>query len=175
MTANEFARLLDARRTDAGRWQAKCPAHDDRSPSLSVKEGEDGRVLVHCFAGCCLAAILAALELAPRDLFAGPPPQPQQQAALRAAREASEIVARMERKARREAWDRARKWVAVVNELGAKLARNPQDEALASVFHTACDRLRESEAEAEKWNPVRRVIAKVEGRTNEQSKSIPTV
>jgi hypothetical protein len=33
-------------------FTARCPAHDDRRPSLSVREGADGRVLVWCFAGC---------------------------------------------------------------------------------------------------------------------------
>ena len=32
-----------------GTWQAHCPAHDDRSPSLSIREAEDGRVLLHDF------------------------------------------------------------------------------------------------------------------------------
>jgi len=132
-------------------------------------------VLVHCFAGCTMAAILAALGLAPRDLFAGSLLSPQQQVVLRAAKEASEMAARMERKALRDAWDRSKKWGAVVNALGAKLARNPEDEALGSVFHRACDRMRESEIEAEKWNPVRRLSAKIEERTNEQSQFIPTV
>jgi hypothetical protein len=38
---------------------ACCPAHDDRNPSLSVRRAPDGRVLVHCFAGCSLDAVLA--------------------------------------------------------------------------------------------------------------------
>ena len=52
MTASDFAALLNARRIGQGKWQGRCPAHADRSPSLSVAEGQDGRVLVHCFAGC---------------------------------------------------------------------------------------------------------------------------
>jgi hypothetical protein len=67
-----LARLEDAscrpRRCGAG-WQALCPAHDDRSPSLSVTEAHDGRVLVHCFAGCRLEEILAAVNLRTADLF----------------------------------------------------------------------------------------------------------
>ena len=47
---------------------ACCPAHDDRNPSLSVRRAPDGRVLVHCFAGCTLDAVLAALGLRLRDL-----------------------------------------------------------------------------------------------------------
>jgi hypothetical protein len=56
------------RRTGAG-WQARCPAHDDRNPSLSVTEGRDGRVLLKCRAGCETPAVLAALGLQWSDLF----------------------------------------------------------------------------------------------------------
>jgi putative DNA primase/helicase len=50
-----------------GSW--RCPAHDDRSPSLSVSKANDGTVLVHCHAGCSSADVLAALDLELRDLF----------------------------------------------------------------------------------------------------------
>jgi hypothetical protein len=43
-------------------WLAKCPAHDDRTPSLSVSDGENGRALIHCFAGCEARDIIAALK-----------------------------------------------------------------------------------------------------------------
>jgi putative DNA primase/helicase len=52
-----------------GSW--RCPAHDDRHPSLSVSNG-DGKVLLHCHAGCELADILTALGLEQRDLFDQP-------------------------------------------------------------------------------------------------------
>jgi hypothetical protein len=50
-------------------YQALCPAHEDRDPSLSVAEGEDGRALLKCFAGCETEEILAALGLEMIDLF----------------------------------------------------------------------------------------------------------
>src|SRR5204862_85349 len=50
-------------------YTALCPAHDDNNPSLSVAEGDDGRVLVHCFAGCDVADIVAAIDLEMFDLF----------------------------------------------------------------------------------------------------------
>ena len=56
------------RRSGAG-WQAQCPAHDDRAPSLSVRERLDGTVLVHCFAGCETHEVLRALGLTFSDLF----------------------------------------------------------------------------------------------------------
>jgi CHC2 zinc finger len=63
-------------------YTACCPAHPDKGPSLSVGEGDDGRVLLHCFAGCSTATVLAALGLTMVDLFAPsytprkPPPAP---------------------------------------------------------------------------------------------------
>jgi hypothetical protein len=52
-----------------GYFTALCPAHDDRDPSLSVKEGDDGRVLIHCFGGCAFDKVVAAIDLEPKDLF----------------------------------------------------------------------------------------------------------
>lgn len=53
-----------------GRWVAKCPAHDDSTPSLSVRELDDGRVLLKCFGGCSAAAVVDAVGLQLKDLFA---------------------------------------------------------------------------------------------------------
>lgn len=66
-----LARLDLVRKTGNGRWVCRCPAHDDRGPSLSVRELGDGRVLLHCFAGCEVQSILDAVGLAFEDLFPG--------------------------------------------------------------------------------------------------------
>ena len=58
-----LARLDGVRRTGPGRWLAKCPTHADRSPSLAVRECDDARVLVHCFASCDVESILDAVRL----------------------------------------------------------------------------------------------------------------
>jgi P4 family phage/plasmid primase-like protien len=50
-------------------WKARCPAHDDKTPSLSITEGDDGRTLLKCFAGCTAEAICAKLNLKLADLF----------------------------------------------------------------------------------------------------------
>jgi hypothetical protein len=50
-------------------WRSCCPAHDDRSPSLSVSTGADGRALVKCHAGCTVEAVCGALGLRQSDLF----------------------------------------------------------------------------------------------------------
>src|SRR5215216_1432611 len=53
-----------------GYFMAFCPAHDDRrKPSLSVREGDDGRGLLKCFAGCSFEDIVAALGLEQKDFF----------------------------------------------------------------------------------------------------------
>jgi len=67
------AQLLDrldrVKQTAPGRWLARCPAHEDRAPSLSIRELDDGRVLLNDFGGCSTADVLAALGLAMSDLF----------------------------------------------------------------------------------------------------------
>lgn len=52
-----------------GQWSARCPAHDDRHNSLSIKEGKDGKTVLHCHAGCSVEAIAGALGLNVKDLF----------------------------------------------------------------------------------------------------------
>jgi len=68
VTADKLARTLEGRRNGTG-WMARCPAHEDRNASLSISEGNDRRILLHCHAGCRTETILAALGLEPRELF----------------------------------------------------------------------------------------------------------
>lgn len=69
-------RLDKLRSVGAGKWVACCPAHSDRSPSLSIREADDGRLLVHCFAGCPAADVLAAVGLSLADLYPDAPRNP---------------------------------------------------------------------------------------------------
>ena len=62
-------RLDGTKETGHGKFIACCPAHDDRSPSLAIKEEDDGRVLLHCFAGCETEDVLSALGLAFSDVM----------------------------------------------------------------------------------------------------------
>ena len=64
-------RLEKVKRTAPDKWVALCPAHDDHRPSLSIKEAEDGRVLLKCWSGCGAAEIVSALGLSLADLFPG--------------------------------------------------------------------------------------------------------
>ena len=56
-------RLARVRRMGSTRWVARCPAHDDRYPSLAIRETDNDRVLLHCFAGCAVENVLSAVEL----------------------------------------------------------------------------------------------------------------
>jgi hypothetical protein len=72
MTAEGIAKALGGRRAGAG-WMARCPAHDDREPSLSIRQGEEGKVLVRCHAGCEQAQVIAVLRS--RGLWQGSHPR----------------------------------------------------------------------------------------------------
>lgn len=73
MTIDELLNRLDGVRRGTTGWLAKCPAHEDRSPSLSIAD-RDGVILMRCFAGCELVDITSALGIRPADLF---PPRPE--------------------------------------------------------------------------------------------------
>jgi len=65
-----LVRLEEVKRVGPSSWMARCPAHDDRNPSLSVSVKE-GKLLLHCFAGCPAEAVLNAVGLSWRDLWEG--------------------------------------------------------------------------------------------------------
>lgn len=60
MTAEIIARALGGHKAGAT-WMARCPAHDDETPSLSLRDGDDGKVLLHCFGSCDQRDVIAAL------------------------------------------------------------------------------------------------------------------
>ncbi len=57
-------------------WVACCPAHRDRHPSLSIGLGEEGQILLKCFAGCSLDAIVESMGMSMADLFPSSPSSP---------------------------------------------------------------------------------------------------
>ncbi len=78
MIAEDFiSRLEKVRKAGDRSWSARCPAHADKSPSLRVTD-TDGALLIHCFAGCSAAEIVAAVGLNLSDLF--PPRDPRERA-----------------------------------------------------------------------------------------------
>jgi hypothetical protein len=52
-----------------GAYTACCPAHTDKSPSLAIRELDDGRILIKCFADCSVQNILGAIGMDMNDLF----------------------------------------------------------------------------------------------------------
>jgi hypothetical protein len=68
VTLEQIIERFQARRNGSG-WISRCPAHQDRSPSLSIGEGREGRVVLHCWAGCSFESICAAAGLKSSDLF----------------------------------------------------------------------------------------------------------
>lgn len=61
MKAETIAKALGGRKAGGG-WTARCPAHDDHEPSLSIRDGDGGKVLVRCHAGCDQRQVIAALR-----------------------------------------------------------------------------------------------------------------
>ena len=66
------SRLDCVKETGHGKYVARCPSHDDKSPSLAIKAYGDGRVLLHCFAGCDPESVLDAIGLKFSDLYPEP-------------------------------------------------------------------------------------------------------
>ena len=64
-----IARLEKLRRSGDGKWLACCPAHQDKSPSLAIKHTNDGKILIHCFAGCDVDSIVSSIGLTLADLM----------------------------------------------------------------------------------------------------------
>lgn len=64
-----LSRLRGVKRTGQRTWLAQCASHEDRSPSLSIRELGDGRLLVYCFAGCSVHEIISSVGMEITDLF----------------------------------------------------------------------------------------------------------
>ena len=60
-TAEIIAKALGGRKAGGG-WTAHCPAHEDRTPSLSIRDADDGKVLVRCHAGCDQGRVISVLK-----------------------------------------------------------------------------------------------------------------
>lgn len=69
MNNDLLSRLQKVRKTGSDSWIACCPAHEDKHPSMTVRLLDDGRVLLHCFAGCPPLAVLEAIGLDFSALF----------------------------------------------------------------------------------------------------------
>ena len=68
MTLSQFLSRFETVKKAGDQFMVRCPAHQDKGPSLAVKDGREG-ILLHCHAGCSTENILAALNLSAPDLF----------------------------------------------------------------------------------------------------------
>jgi hypothetical protein len=64
-----ISRLDNYRSTGTDKYIARCPAHEDRSPSLTVGLGRDGGIILHCFAGCSAQDVVESVGMSMSDLF----------------------------------------------------------------------------------------------------------
>jgi len=61
-SAQDIAYQLGRAERSGKDWKCRCPAHDDKNPSLSLCDGDDGKLIAHCYAGCSWEQIQKALE-----------------------------------------------------------------------------------------------------------------
>lgn len=66
---NLVSRLQKPKRTGKDSWIACCPAHQDKNPSMTIREIEPDKILLHCFAGCSVEEITGAVGLGIGDLM----------------------------------------------------------------------------------------------------------
>jgi hypothetical protein len=97
-----FVNRLERVRKSGRGWTARCPAHEDKTASLSITAGDQGQCLVHCFAGCSAAEVVAAAGLQMSDLF---------------VKRLAENMTYAERAALKE-YSRQANWRAALNVLG---------------------------------------------------------
>jgi DNA primase len=91
MGINAILEYLDKVKGSNGRYQACCPAHDDKSPSLAISESPDGKVLLKCFAGCTADEIVGSIGMELKDLFPPSNLNPEQRQAYARQKTRAEI------------------------------------------------------------------------------------
>ncbi len=145
MNAGSFAELLDARRCGPGRWMARCPPHQDRTPSLQIAQG-DKDVLLHCWTGCSIEEVCTALGLRLHDLFDDRDLSPAERRGASQERQERDVE---HLAAHRSGCQRNRdlyRMECLRDAMGEKLARLHDDDRLTELFHLTCDRLEDAEA-----------------------------
>lgn len=90
MKLEDILSRMEGVKGGGGQYSAKCPAHDDQRASLSVSTGQDGKILLHCHAGCTVPEILDAMGLKEADLF----PEGTQKAPCKPQEARPKVVAR---------------------------------------------------------------------------------
>jgi hypothetical protein len=147
MTAQDLADLLHAQQVEPGQWQAHCLGHIDTLPSLTIREGRAGRVLLSCDANCSREEMLRAFGLDEDDLSVSAPIALQ--ARIRESLKARSKAERYWRKARRRRLNRLATHEATVAALLTKRARVQADDELAQLLRDARIYLQQAERETE--------------------------
>lgn len=151
MTAAELAARVQARPAGSGRWLARCPAHNDHTPSLSIREGDDGRVLLLCRTGCRTEAVLSALGLTWRDVC-GTQATPADRARMARERAERERAEAAERRRHAALADLLRRSDDAMNALAAQVAAAlfagelGDADLLADRYHGLLSVVRDAEA-----------------------------
>ena len=141
MTASQIARSLHGVKAGRG-FMCRCPcsrlhSHGDRSRSLSIRESNDGWVMLKCFAGCTRAEILDAMGLKVRDLALRSPPDKAAMEAIRAEQERRDALKERRTELLWLAQKRIEYWRRKVQTLGRSLDKWPDLPNLARDFHHA--------------------------------------
>jgi len=89
---NDVLNKLENVRKNGDGYMAECPSHDDSNPSLSITEGDDGKVLLHCHAGCAFEDVVTALDLEVQDFFPKKKPKSKVVASYAYADEHGKII-----------------------------------------------------------------------------------
>lgn len=134
MSASEIVHRLDhCREVKSGEWIARCPAHDDSSPSLTIKELSDGRVLVHCFAGCGAIDVLTSVGLDWDTLF---PPETEHYPGRRRIRQSETVDSLVIEIAEHDRAMGKRLGKADIERYRAALKRNPpKSDAIVEIAY----------------------------------------
>ena len=78
ISIDEFLEHFEGVKKQGKGWTALCPAHDDRTPSLSIDVGDNGGIVFHCFAGCAQERILEIVGRTWADVgWRGASPRPR--------------------------------------------------------------------------------------------------
>ena len=148
MTASELAAVLRARRVRHNEWVAKCPAHPDRHPSLTIKAG-DRAVLLCCQSQRCpVESIVRAMGLTMQDLFyeSRCNMSPADFRKLEAQRRKEDAQEKAKKRRKDKLIYQARYREGEVYRIGKLLARDFDSVKLAKQFHWSLDRSRGAQA-----------------------------
>jgi hypothetical protein len=148
MTASDFAQLLHAKRVGRGRWQAKCPSHDDRTPSLSIAEGKRSPIVFRCMSQQCdQKAILDAMGLTWADILGPCPITPEIRRRLSDQARLKRLEGRWMTCSMNRVWDARNRnyWAKAAQKLDEEIA------ALAIRMDPSEDRERRMKAAIERY------------------------